>query len=202
MKNKPSLVKIAIGIFVGILLNVIPMYLVQYVFKLPFFMDTIGSIAVTFAFGGIPGLICAIITEFLLFYVEQYISWVICLYGLTVWASVGIVALFNKSLRESESTASVLIMLFIISILMAVVVSVVGGIVNSVDSYYQNYKGLMGDSTKAVSYFKNDLLKSGFSQTGSNILSRVPSNLIERPITTFAAYGLALLGKRTKILYS
>lgn len=198
MKNKTAFIKITVGIIIGILLNIIPMYIVQYVFEWPFFMDTIGSIAVTFAFGGIPGLVCAILTEILLFYVEHYISWIVCMYGLTVWASVGIVALFNKSLQESESAISVLLTLFIVSILMAVAVSVIGGIVNSIDNYYQNFKGLTGDSTNAVSFFKNDLLKAGFNQTGSNILSRVPSNLIERPITTFAAYGIALLSRKIR----
>lgn len=195
MKKEYALWKYIVGILLGIGLNIGPMYLVQYVLNWPFFMDTIGSITVAFYLGGIPGILCAVLTEFLLFYIEHYISWIVCLYGLTVWASVGIVVLINKSIKKSESKLSIIIYLFIISILMALAVSIIGGIVNTIDNLYQNYKGLTGVDNNATSFFMNDLFKIGFNSLFTNIISRIPSNLIERPVTTFAAYGIFKLHK-------
>lgn len=180
----------------GIILNVVPMYFVQYVLKLPFFMDTIGSIAVAFALGGIPAIICAVLTEFVLFFIEQYISWIVMLYGLTVWASIGIVVIIKKSIVRSESISSVIIYLFITSILMAIAVSVTGGIVNTFDDLYQTARGITGDFNSATSFFRTDLMNRGFGLLGTNIFARIPSNLIERPVTTFAAYGLSYLYQR------
>lgn len=180
----------------GIILNVVPMHFVQYVLKLPFFMDTIGSIAVAFALGGIPAIICAVLTEFVLFFIEQYISWIVMFYGLTVWASIGIVVIIKKSIVRSESISSVIIYLFITSILMAIAVSVTGGIVNTFDDLYQTARGITGDFNSATSFFRADLMNRGFGLLGTNIFARIPSNLIERPVTTFAAYGLAYLYQR------
>lgn len=196
MKRESLLLKYGAGIIMGIILNVVPMYFVQYVLKLPFFMDTIGSIAVAFALGGIPAIICAVLTEFVLFFIEQYISWIVMLYGLTVWTSIGIVVIIKKSIVRSESISSVIIYLFITSILMAIAVSVTGGIVNTFDDLYQTARGITGDFNSATSFFRADLMNRGFGLLGTNIFARIPSNLIERPVTTFAAYGLAYLYQR------
>lgn len=196
MKKESLILKYCVGIILGIFLNVLPMYFVQYFLKLPFFMDTLGSIAVAFTFGGLPAIICAVLTEFVLFYIEHYISWIVMLYGLTVWASIGIVVIIKKSIIKSEFTSSIIIYLFIASILMAITVSVTGGIINTFDNLYQNAKGITGDSNSATSFFIADLLNRGFSLLGTNIFARIPSNLIERPVTTFAAFGISYLYQR------
>lgn len=94
--------KILIGILAGIALNIGPMYLFQLVLNLPFFMDTLGSITVAFIFGGLPGIICATISQIIMFFIEQSNSTVILLYVLTVYAAIGIICIFRKSLNESD----------------------------------------------------------------------------------------------------
>ncbi len=79
---------------------------------------------------------------------------------------------------------------------MAIAVSVTGGIVNTFDDLYQTARGITGDFNSATSFFRADLMNRGFGLLGTNIFARIPSNLIERPVTTFAAYGLAYLYQR------
>ena len=189
MKNK-YILKVAIGIIAGIVLNIGLMYLVAYELKLPFFMDTLGSITVTFIFGGVPGIICATISQLIMFFVEHYNSPVILLYVLTVYAAIGIVCIFRKSLNQRESVLSTVFILFFISILMVLAISIIGGIVNAVYTYVQELSGSPVQENTATTYFKFDLLRMGFSSIPTYIFSRIPGNLVERPITTVLAFGI------------
>lgn len=188
MKNNISFLKVGVGVFAGVLLNIGLMYLVQYVLKWPLFMDTLGSISVAFVFGGVPAIICAILSEIAMFVIEHYYSAIVMFYGFSVFAAILVVCIFRKSLKASKSITSTVIILFIISILMIIAVSVVGGIVNTIDVYYQSIKGLDSARNNATSFFQADLFKMGFSSLPTYILSRFPSNLIERPVTVILAF--------------
>ena len=198
--NNKSVIKILIGIIAGIALNIIPMYLVQYVLNLPFFMDTLGSITVAFIFGAIPGIICATLSQLLMFFVEHYSSAVILLYVLTVYAAIGIVCSFRKSLNESESVLSTVFILVFISILTVLAVSITGGIVNAICVYVQEITGAPVQENAATSYFQFDLFKMGLSSIPTYIFSRIPGNLIERPVITLLAFGIGVGVQKVLIL--
>lgn len=193
MKNEKIFVKIVLGIIAGIILNIGPMYLFQYKMALPLFMDTLGSISVAFIFGGIPAIICATISQTIMFFVEHYTNVIIVLYVTTVYAAIGVVCLFRKSLKEAESVLDVIFIIVFISILMSIVVSITGGIVNAICIYVQDITGFAVQDNAATSYFQIDLLKMGLRSTPTYILSRIPSNLIERPIITVISFGLSVL---------
>jgi len=196
MKKEFVFLKVTIGILVGIILNIIPMYLIQYKMGLPLFMDTLGSISVAFIFGGIPAIICATVSQVIMFYVEHYANVIILLYVVTVYSAIGIVCLFRKNLYETESKLSIVFILFLISILMALIVSITGGIVNAVCIYVQSITGYEIQDNAATSYFQIDLLRMGISSLPAYILSRVPGNFIERPIITLLSFGLYVLNLR------
>lgn len=185
--------KILIGILAGIALNIGPMYLFQWVLNLPFFMDTLGSITVAFIFGGLPGIICTTISQIIMFFIEQSNSTVILLYVLTVYAAIGIICIFRKSLNESDSVFFTAFMLFLISILMILVISITGGIINAICIYVQEITNAPVQENAATTYFQFDLFKMGLSAIPTYILSRIPGNLIERPVVMLLAFGISVL---------
>ena len=193
MKSKKIFLKIIIGIVAGIILNILPMYLIQYKLELPLFMDTLGSITVAFIFGGVPAIICATISQIIMFFVEHYASAIILIYVTTVYAAIGVVCLFRKSLQETDSVLNTIFIIFFISILMALCVSISGGIVNAICIYVQDVTGYAIQDNAATSYFQVDLLKMGLSSIPTYILSRIPSNLIERPIITVISFGISVM---------
>lgn len=193
MKSKKIFLKIIIGIVAGIILNILPMYLIQYKLELPLFMDTLGSITVAFIFGGVPAIICATISQIIMFFVEHYASAIILIYVTTVYAAIGVVRLFRKSLQETDSVLNTIFIIFFISILMALCVSISGGIVNAICIYVQDITGYAIQDNAATSYFQVDLLKMGLSSIPTYILSRIPSNLIERPIITVISFGISVM---------
>ena len=193
MKSKKIFLKIMIGIVAGIILNILPMYLIQYKLELPLFMDTLGSITVAFIFGGVPAIICATISQIIMFFVEHYASAIILIYVTTVYAAIGVVCLFRKSLQETDSVLNTIFIIFFISILMALCVSISGGIVNAICIYVQDITGYAIQDNAATSYFQVDLLKMGLSSIPTYILSRIPSNLIERPIITVISFGISVM---------
>ena len=193
MKSKKIFLKIIIGIVAGIILNILPMYLIHYKLELPLFMDTLGSITVAFIFGGVPAIICATISQIIMFFVEHYASAIILIYVTTVYAAIGVVCLFRKSLQETDSVLNTIFIIFFISILMALCVSISGGIVNAICIYVQDITGYAIQDNAATSYFQVDLLKMGLSSIPTYILSRIPSNLIERPIITVISFGISVM---------
>lgn len=193
MKSEKIFLKIIIGIVAGIILNILPMYLIQLKLELPLFMDTLGSITVAFIFGGVPAIICATISQIIMFFVEHYASAIILLYVTTVYAAIGVVCLFRKSLKETDSVLNTIFIIFLISILMALCVSISGGIVNAICIYVQDITGYAIQDNAATSYFQVDLLKMGLSSIPTYILSRIPGNLIERPIITVISFGISVM---------
>lgn len=193
MKSEKIFLKIIIGIVAGIILNILPMYLIQQKLELPLFMDTLGSITVAFIFGGVPAIICATISQIIMSFVEHYASAIILLYVTTVYAAIGVVCLFRKSLQETDSVLNTIFIIFLISILMALCVSISGGIVNAICIYVQDITGYAIQDNAATSYFQVDLLKMGLSSIPTYILSRIPGNLIERPIITVISFGISVM---------
>lgn len=193
MKSEKIFLKIIIGIVAGIILNILPMYLIQMKLELPLFMDTLGSITVAFIFGGVPAIICATISQIIMFFVEHYASAIILLYVTTVYAAIGVVCIFRKSLKETDSVLNTIFIIFLISILMALCVSISGGIVNAICIYVQDITGYAIQNNAATSYFQVDLLKMGLSSIPTYILSRIPGNLIERPIITVISFGISVM---------
>lgn len=193
MKSEKIFLKIIIGIVAGIILNILPMYLIQQKLELPLFMDTLGSITVAFIFGGVPAIICATISQIIMFFVEHYASAIILLYVTTVYAAIGVVCLFRRSLQETDSVLNTIFIIFFISILMALCVSISGGIVNAICIYVQDITGYAIQDNAATSYFQVDLLKMGLSSIPTYIFSRIPSNLIERPIITVISFGISVM---------
>ena len=84
-------------------------------------------------------------------------------------------------------------MLFLISILMILVISITGGIINAICIYVQEITNAPVQENAATTYFQLDLFKMGLSAIPTYILSRIPGNLIERPVVMLLAFGISVL---------
>ena len=166
---------VGIAVILGVF-NAALGYTNTYLFRLPLFLDTIGTLVSTALFGLLPGLVTAVVTHvvphLVPFMASDFIQWVFC------------------------SIASVLTLRLFIRYDMfdtmphAIAVSVAVTLANA----------LVGAAT-AVFFFSGltahpvDYLMTGFLTIGQNILSasfwsRIPVNLIDKGIAVFIAFGL------------
>ena len=182
---------ILLGVFINFLFN----HLVSFVIEVPLFLDTVGTIAITFAFGWIPGSICAILTTLVDSIICDYFLQLPCLYVLCSLMAVGITQVFKTHIYNTSSFGIRIAYLFILSILMCILISVMGGIIDSLCITFSSYEF---DHPVASDYFKPNFFQIGFSQLGTNIVSRLPVNIIDRPLTVFGAYGAVELCKKIR----
>lgn len=159
------------------------------VLQIPLFLDTIGILTITFSFGGIPGIITALLSQFFCELFGNYLNFRIFMYVLCSFSAVGVICIFKNSLQQAKSKLSVIIILILISLLMCVVVSITGGLVDLIDNFFG--EKVLGNIQ--TDYYKLALLKTKINDLGINILSRFPANILDRPISTFAGFGISRL---------
>jgi hypothetical protein len=200
------LVLCALAVKANYYLNVI-----VHILKLPLFLDTVFTCAVTFAGGLVPGLIVVVFTAFDVALRDSG-AWpftfcclgevlLICLlrprggpareWPLRIERGPGIRFSLSKAAAASFiSTFAVLLFLYVAS---CVTVSVLGGIIDFVlyDVLAEN----------KPYYSPEDTFKVGFLYNGSpivltNILSRLPINIVDRFIAIFGGFLLSLPVKK------
>jgi len=186
-----NILRISFAMIICIFINCFLNWLFTIILKVPLlFMDTVGTITMTFIFGGIPGIICAVLSQICLGILNHYFSWIAYFYMLAVFGAVGTICILRPYLLKAKDSFSTIVILILISISMAFAVSLIGGIVNTINSVYSMNHNLNPDASIQTKQLQSDLIRLGLSQLVSNILSRLPGNLIERPVTTFLSFGL------------
>lgn len=188
MEKRVSIFKLSIFIIFAGLFDGFFTYFIAEILKIPLFLDTIGILTITFLFGGIPGLITALFSQFFSELIGGYLDIWIYIYVLCSFSAVGIVCIFKKSINQAHSKLSIVIILFISSILMCFAISIIGGIINMFSDFFAEQR--VGNIQ--TDYYKLSLLKMSISGLPTNILCRFPVNIIDRPISVFAAYGCSL----------
>ena len=166
-------------------------HLAIFVLHVPLFLDTIGTVALTFLFGWIPGLVCAFATTLLDSIIGCYFLQLPTLYVICSFFAVFISYKFKRFIFNSEINFVRICYLFILAMIMCVVISILGGIIDSLCVTYSKYKSTY---PVASDFFKPNFIKLGLSQLGTNIVSRFPINIIDRLLTCYISYGLSLLG--------
>lgn len=79
---------------------------------------------------------------------------------------------------------------------MILVISITGGIVNAICIYVQKITEAPVQENAATTYFQFDLFKMGLSSIPTYIFSRIPGNMIERPLITLLAFGIVKLKEK------
>jgi hypothetical protein len=182
--------------------------------KLPLFLDTVFTCALVFAAGLIPGLIVVVLTAVDVAF-RGGSAWVfsVCILGEVVLICLlkprdspgrGQPARIGRRTRpllsgiaaaSFISTFSALLLLYVASCL---TVSVLGGIIDFIlyDVLAKN----------KLYYSPEDTFKVGFLHSGppivlTNILSRIPINIVDRFVAIFGGFSLSLLtGKWIRLL--
>lgn len=189
--------------------------------SLGLYLDTVFTVAVTFLAGFLPGIICAVLTTviysliyFLVWNAPYY--WIWYFYILCSVAAVFLAALFARFFREEcemvrmpgiKDTAlmtpaagsgkqrlfAVIIMLAILSAAMCVLLSIVGGIISAVINMASN---VVPEDVPPETWLRMGFIRQGFGLTASEILSRIPVNMADRPISVFFGYTIAFIIKK------
>jgi hypothetical protein len=167
--------------------------------KFPLFLDTVFSVAVTFAAGLTPGLVTAVLTYIAVNAMEiRFYPFILCSVAeiLLVWrfkpATTEKKRAGNFAWHEKTtvSYAGVFARLMILYIICCFAISVLGGVIDFL------YYTVLSNSKlyfSAEDVFKIGLLRSGIPVLAMDILSRIPVNIVDRFIVIFGGYFISRL---------
>ena len=174
------------------LLNILLTGFIMNFLKFPLFLDTVFTAAISFAFGIIPGIFTAVLTWLLpcVFY-NGFSFYILCSI-----AEVVLICTLKPSARETpfytskEKIAAALTALvsklFLLYILCAVTISVIGGVVDYITHLFveRNYYSV-------DDLFKQGLFMSNLPVLAVNTISRLPINIVDRFIVIFGGYYIS-----------
>jgi hypothetical protein len=176
-----------------------------FILKLPLFLDTVFTCAVTFTAGPVPGMVVGVLTTIIILFRDSS-TW---LFVFCTIAEVLLVWLmkpgprdpfpgFSRRSREAElppaetkvsfiNTFAGLLLLYIAA---CITVSVLGGIFDFIlyDVLPNSKLHYSPEDT-----FKMGLLRGGPPILLANILSRIPINIVDRFVVIFGGFSLSLL---------
>jgi hypothetical protein len=98
-------------------------------------------------------------------------------------------SLYKGKIRQG----SLFFMLAVLSLVMCVVISILGGLISA---GITTVTGVVDSSGPPETYFRLGFIRQGFSLTASEILARFPVNIADKPIAVFVGFGIALLTKK------
>ena len=194
MASPVNYIKIAALCVIAAALNCIIHPLLVPGLKLPLFVDTVFTAAVTFYAGLIPGLVTALLTWVIGFTIKDDIvtPFIICSIAEVLIIFLLKPAVVNTQILNEERKrtvfVSILARLMIVYITVCIVISILGGLIDY--AFYTVLSNTKPDFS-AEDAFKEWLLQGPFPVLVMNILSRLPVNLIDRLIVVFGGYFLS-----------
>ena len=198
------MVKTALLCVIAAALNHALSYFAVFDLKIPLFIDTIFTAAVTFAAGLIPGLVTAFLTWVIGFIGTNELSpFIICSIAevfLILWLkpSAEIKLKRSNNVRMFAENINVLARIMLLYIAASITVSVLGGLV---DYIYFTVLPHSKDHISAEDVYKAGLQQSYFPVLVMNILSRIPVNLVDRFIVIFGGYFISWIILKRQLHY-
>jgi hypothetical protein len=204
---------ILIGVIAAIANNAIILPSVDFISGL--YLDTIFTAAAAFAGGLVSGLIGAVLTTVFYGlaytiktgtpYFGAYYLYMLC--SITVALLVRFFARFfpiecdrvrviggrDEPYNAKLKQGSFFIMLAILSLVMCIVVSILGGLISA---GITTVTGVIDKSGPPETYFRLGFIEQGFNLTASEIFARFPVNIADKTIAVFVGYGIALLTQK------
>jgi hypothetical protein len=186
--------------------------LVDGVLKLPLYLDTVFSVAVTFAFGLWPGILAGA-----LFYPVTGVLYNIItgagagafriagnVFILCTVSEITLVWFFHARIRRSvfpgetssSSFTSIAAQLMVLAALDCILISIVGGMIDFV--LYTLLSAPRGVYPEDI--FKLGLYRNNVPLLAAAILSRIPINIVDRFMAVFGGYGISLLYRKCSAL--
>ncbi|MDR0583852.1 MAG: hypothetical protein LBG57_05815 [Treponema sp.] len=207
-RDRTALWKVLLFCVLSVMGNAASSALVDGILKVPLYLDTVFSVAVTFAFGLWPG----ILTGALLYPVTGVLYNIITGAGAGAFRIAGNVFILctvseitlvwffrtqiGRSMLPEESSpssfASIAARLMVLAALDCILISITGGIIDFV--LYTLLSAPRGVYPEDV--FKLGLYRNNVPLLAAAILSRIPINIVDRFIAIFGGYGISLLYRR------
>ena len=162
-----------------------------FVFRIPLFLDTMFTAAVTFILGLWPGLFTAVLTQILMSIRKGNPDpFVICVIVevLLIWRLNPVKNAKRLNAGNIPVGTSIFARLLFLYIICCISVSILGGII---DFFYYGTWLFPKPYFSAEDTFKIGLLQSDFHLLAINILSRIPVNIIDRFIVIFGGFFLS-----------
>jgi hypothetical protein len=201
-------VKVLVCCVLAAVANCMLSELVGNILRLPLFLDTLFTCAVTFAVGALSGIFTAILSTAIVSIIRYHllIQWDF-LFVLCSISEVLLIGAFRhlffrhagSAVRSSGfydepysfvSLGSVLLLLYIT---MCMAVSLLGGIIDFIVTVPLHNPD---SGVYPHTFFKLGLLRNRLPRLATDILSRIPVNIVDRFIVTFGGYGLGMLLRR------
>ena len=158
----------------------------------PLFLDTIFEMTAAFSFGPFYGILCVLFKRLWNIILVMNLSrWPGYLYSFCTIFAVLIVCPFKKKyLDEEQDKLLLIIKLFLLSIIICLEMSITGGIIGRIVAAIQHTPYSMTVQTDSFMQFFANFIHSTLIL---EIISRIPVNAIDRIITVFLPYGMALI---------
>ncbi|WP_010263772.1 hypothetical protein [Treponema primitia] len=159
-------------------------------FRLSLFLDTVFSVALTFATGLVPGIAASILSAII---INTHDHAPLFNYFFVLCSIVEVILVWMYCRRLSKprepfiSTVASLLLLYLTT---CVVISVLGGLI---DYCIFAVASRAKDSFSPEDIFKLGLLRNNVPVLWSDIFSRIPINLIDRFVVIFGGYGVSRL---------
>ncbi len=165
---------------------------------IPLFLDTIGTVAVTFYAGLLPGIIVALLfnvirtIQIALVNGTEIYPWemLYMLCGAAIAAVTWVFAHKKENFRISRTIT--FLYLLLIAFASAFASCVIGGLVETVNRIL--FSGVQNKSL--TEYFVRAFMGENLGLFISCVIARIPMTLMDRIICTFAGYGLYRIAKR------
>jgi hypothetical protein len=168
--------------------------LVNKILMLPLYLDTLFTVAITFSFGLIPGIVTGValyplhtVLPILLRGAPPVREFATNLYILCTRAEIILVWRFRSKVRQYDSFTHKCAILLQLVVLDCLLVSAVGGFVDfALVSVLSPPIEIQPEDL-----FKLSLLRNNIGYLVAAILSRVPINIVDRLIAVFGGYGVS-----------
>jgi len=191
LSGKNIIILTALSI-IAAFLNILLSGFIMNFLRFPLFLDTVFTAAIAFAFGIIPGIFSALLTWFLpCFFYNGFSFYFLCsiaevLLICALKLSAPDISNFASKEKIAASYTALVSKLFLLYILCAVTISVIGGVVDYITHLFveRNYYS-------ADDLFKQGLFVSNMPVFAVNILSRLPINIVDRFVVIFAGFFIS-----------
>ncbi len=203
LSKKNKIFRFVVVCLIGELLNFL-FALLAKTLTIPLFLDTVGSVAVVFYAGLLPGLIVAVCYNVLWILISTLVSHVPLYPWDMLYALCGMVIVLTTWLfaRKKEnfriSWLITTLFLVLIAFASAFASSFVGGMIESVNRFY--FGNLAYDSI--LYHFVKAFLGENLGLVASCILARIPVTVVDRFVCTFAGFGIYLLANQKARAYA
>ena len=194
--------------------NIVLNYTINGLAGLPVYLDTVFTAAVCFSAGLAPSLFAGLLFPALLtpvkyvYLLNQPVEagLVVYFFYICILAQIILICFFHKKMKPAElvfldslaakkpslrSFIPLAVQLLTLAALACVIVSILGGIIGYTVGLFSMPRSVYPEDT-----FLFGLLRNNVPQLASEILSRLPINIVDRFIVIFAGYGISLLYRK------